>query len=213
MSLDEYLWHQAHAGKTTTYLVTHNSDGSSTLTAVGTSLVETQANFDYVSTGNTPVDGVFHYYYYTWTGGYSSEYKCSWATLQYHDLGIGGTPGVEPELTLPEFIALGGAGRLGRSVGVGAVRQTAAKQAIRAIDPTKLHHIFGFSKHKLVPLLTEFGSREAAYDAVEGATQRLVQTRGITGVFTESVQVGAQSVVVQGTVIDGSARIGSFWIP
>jgi len=90
----------------------------------------------------------------------------------------------------------------------------AARAAPKAIDPNKLHHIFGQAKHKLGPLLEKFGgSQEAAFRAVESATQTAARNQGLTGVFKTTVEVGGQNVVVKGTVIDGTARIGSFWIP
>ena len=89
-----------------------------------------------------------------------------------------------------------------------------APQVAKAIDPNKLHHIFGQAKHKLGPLLEKFGgSQEGAFRAVEGATQTAVKNQGLTGVFKTTVEVGGQNVGVKGTVIDSTAHIGSFWIP
>lgn len=39
------------------------------------------------------------------------------------------------------------------------------------VDPNKLHHIFGKPQHDLDDLVTEFGSREAAFEAIRNATQ------------------------------------------
>ena len=90
----------------------------------------------------------------------------------------------------------------------------AAPQASKALDPNKLHHIFGQAKHKLGPLLDKFGgSQEGAFRAVEAATQTAAKNQGLTGVFKTTVEVGGQNVVVKGTVIDSTAHIGSFWIP
>jgi hypothetical protein len=97
------------------------------------------------------------------------------------------------------------------------VPQVAARgagQATKAIDPNKLRHIFGQAKHKLGPLLAKFGgSQEAAFKAVESATQAAARNQGLSGIFTTTVEVGGQNVVVKGRVIDGTAHIGSFWIP
>jgi hypothetical protein len=82
------------------------------------------------------------------------------------------------------------------------------------IDPNKLHHIFGNEEHKLGILLDKFGgSQEAAFRAVESATQSAVRSKGLSGVFTTTVEVAGQNVRVRGRVIDGVARVGSFWIP
>jgi RHS repeat-associated protein len=89
-----------------------------------------------------------------------------------------------------------------------------AGQAAKAIDPNKLYHIFGKAEHKLGPLLQRFGgSQEATFRAVEDATQATVKSRGLSGVFTTTVEVAGQSVTVRGNVIEGVTRIGSFWIP
>jgi hypothetical protein len=89
-----------------------------------------------------------------------------------------------------------------------------APNVATVIDPNKLHHIFGQAKHKLGPLLEKFGgSQEATFRAVENATQKAVGPQGLQDVFETTVKLGDQTVGVSGRVIDGTARIGSFWIP
>jgi RHS repeat-associated protein len=81
------------------------------------------------------------------------------------------------------------------------------------VDPNKLHHIFDKASHNLGPLLNRFGgSQEAAFRAVERATQAAAQSQALSGVFTTTVQVAGQNIVVRGAVIDGAAHVGSFWL-
>jgi RHS repeat-associated protein len=86
MSLDQYLWSSAHAGVKTTYMATYNADGSTTLTAVGTSLVATQANLDYISTGNYTEEGVTYFHYFVAT--YESDATGSTCHLTAYSLGV-----------------------------------------------------------------------------------------------------------------------------
>jgi RHS repeat-associated protein len=87
-----------------------------------------------------------------------------------------------------------------------------AESAPNAIDPNKLNHIFGKATHNLGPLLEEFGgSQQAAFNAVQSAAQ--AAAGGLKGVFEIVVSVGGKLVTVRGRIIDGIARIGSFWIP
>lgn len=105
----------------------------------------------------------------------------------------------------PEGAALaGGSVKLG--AGIFGIAKTAA-------NANKLNHIFGQARHNLGPLAQKFGSQQAAFTAVESAIQAKVAKEGLTGVFRTSVSVGGQSVEVQGKVIDGVARIGTFYIP
>jgi RHS repeat-associated protein len=127
MSLDEYLWGSAHAGVTTTYKVTHNPDGSSTLTPVGTAVGATQANESYVSTGNYTVEGVTHYYYTTYA--YENTLQGTNVTLVYHDLGVS-EPGLNFLSTTPvEGFFLAGGGKLLSALGRALFRATARDAA------------------------------------------------------------------------------------
>jgi len=78
-----------------------------------------------------------------------------------------------------------------------------------AVDMNKLNHLFDQARHNLGPLVAQFGSREAAFEALQTATQAAVRSRGITGVFETTVNVGDVNVVVRGNMIDGVARIGT----
>lgn len=78
-----------------------------------------------------------------------------------------------------------------------------------AANANKLNHIFGKAAHNLQALVSEFGSQEAAYNALRQATQAAVSQQGLTGVFEISVKVGSQTVTVRGTVVNGVAEIGT----
>jgi hypothetical protein len=94
--------------------------------------------------------------------------------------------------------------------GVGA---KGAQQAAAAIDPNKLHHIFGKAGHNLGPLVQEIGSQEATVSAVEAAAQVAVASQGLAGIFETTVNIAGQNVVVRGNVMEGVARVGTFFIP
>ena len=82
-----------------------------------------------------------------------------------------------------------------------------------ACSPNKLHHLFGNARHGLGGLVNSLGSRVAAYNALQSATQAAVASQGLTGVFETSVVVAGQSVTVRGIVIGGAAIIGTAFIP
>jgi hypothetical protein len=83
--------------------------------------------------------------------------------------------------------------------------------AVIGVAANKLHHIFGKAEHKLGPLVAKFGSQEAAFNAVQSATQADVTRRGLSGVFETTVSVAGHNVVVRGKVIDDVPRIGTFF--
>ena len=82
-----------------------------------------------------------------------------------------------------------------------------------AAQTNKIKHIFGKSEHKLDELVTEFGSQEKAFKAMQDATQATVKSNDLRGVFETTVRVGSQDVVVRGKVIDGVAKIGTAFRP
>ena len=86
--------------------------------------------------------------------------------------------------------------------------------ATTVLDTNRIHHIFGQARHNLDPLVARFGgSREAAYTAVESATQTVVRSQRLSGVFETAVRVADFNVVVRGRVMDNVARISTFFIP
>lgn len=62
-------------------------------------------------------------------------------------------------------------------------------------------------------LVAAFGSEEAAFGAIEAATQAEVDAQGLAGVYRTTVDVGGFQVTVRGVVMDGVARIGTAFIP
>ncbi len=78
----------------------------------------------------------------------------------------------------------------------------------------KLHHIFDNPHHKLGDLVNEFGGQEKAYGAVKSEFSK------IAGNFSADelkagiqVTVGDFTITVRGSIVDGDARIGTFFIP
>ena len=92
---------------------------------------------------------------------------------------------------------------------------TAVEEAALGVteNANKFHHIFGNAAHNLSSLVGKLGSQEAAFGAVQKAMGEHVATKGITGVFTESITVAGENLTVRGAVVNGATRIGSFWVP
>ena len=78
-------------------------------------------------------------------------------------------------------------------------------------DPNKLNHIFGNPGHNLDPVVQQFGSQTAAYDAIEQAVANNLGTG--TGTYTTVVNVGGKSVTVSGAYVNGVPKIGTAFIP
>jgi RHS repeat-associated protein len=97
----------------------------------------------------------------------------------------------------------------------------AARGAQAAVHPAlklpgaanTINHIFGKSAHNLEGLVTQLGSREAAYTALYDATNAVVRAQGTTGLFQSAVDVAGQTVTVRGNVIDGVLRISTAFVP
>ena len=85
----------------------------------------------------------------------------------------------------------------------------APRGGARAVDPNKLHHIFGQARHNLDDVVKAAGSREAAFDALQKGAQSAVDAGKLTGRFETVVNVGGFDVTVRGAVVDGVARIGT----
>jgi uncharacterized membrane protein YbaN (DUF454 family) len=96
-----------------------------------------------------------------------------------------------------------------------AVRAASAARAAdqAALDfatrSSKLDHMF-VAKHKFDPLVQQFGSREAVVQQMLSALKGLTP---VSGLFEETVIVGAQKVTVRGMVIDGIVKIGTAFTP
>jgi hypothetical protein len=50
------------------------------------------------------------------------------------------------------------------------------------VDANKLHHIFDNPRHELDGLVSEFGSQEAAFEAIRNATQEAIKRENISGI-------------------------------
>jgi RHS repeat-associated protein len=74
----------------------------------------------------------------------------------------------------------------------------------------RINHVFQ-AKHKLDVLVQQFGGKQGAYEAIASAAERAVA--GTAGPFQTTVQVGGQSVVVRGAVIDGIVKISTAFGP
>ena len=93
--------------------------------------------------------------------------------------------------------------------GMGGLAKGAGEVESAIGNAHKLEHIFGNAEHNLESLVSEFGSREAAGNAIQQATEAAVRQQGLTGVFETSVKVGSQSITVRGAVVDGAVKIGT----
>ena len=102
---------------------------------------------------------------------------------------------------------------LGVGMAVTPVKLAATAGEAVAVDANKLVHIFGNARQDLGPLTLIFGSQEVVFAAVQSAAQSAVRSQSLSGVFETTVNVAGQNVVVRGKVIDGVARIGTFFIP
>ncbi|MGH9680190.1 MAG: hypothetical protein ACRD4Y_09575, partial [Candidatus Acidiferrales bacterium] len=78
-----------------------------------------------------------------------------------------------------------------------------------ATDANKLNHIFGNSQHGLDGIVKGLGSQQAAFNALQQATEAAVEKQGLTGVFETTVQVAGETVTVRGNVIGGIVKIGT----
>lgn len=88
-------------------------------------------------------------------------------------------------------------------------KRSLATKGLGKIDPNKVSHVFGQSKHNLDGVVKTFGSPEKAFVALQKATQTVVKNQGINGVFETAVKVGGETVTVRGNVIDGVVKIGT----
>jgi hypothetical protein len=89
-----------------------------------------------------------------------------------------------------------------------------ADDAGDVIDPNKLDHIFGQARHNLNPVVNAYGNREAAYNAVYSEFSR-VAGNYTNAQLNRGIQVSVRgfNITVRGTIVDGVARIGTFFIP
>ncbi len=78
------------------------------------------------------------------------------------------------------------------------------------VDANKLHHIFEKQGRDLESLISDFGSQEAAFEAIENATREVVRTEEISGKYQIQITVGHHKLTVRGNVMpDGTVKIGT----
>jgi hypothetical protein len=78
----------------------------------------------------------------------------------------------------------------------------------------KIQHIFGKSEHNMEFLVQQFGTKEAAYEALERATREQLLGKGfVDGQYKEIVSVGGKDVTVAGRVMSGTVKIGTAYVP
>jgi hypothetical protein len=80
-----------------------------------------------------------------------------------------------------------------------------------APNSNDLNHIFNNPEHNLDPLVQQYGSQEATYQAVQQTL--LQQLSGGNGTYTTVVNVGGYDVTVTGAYVNGQPRIGTIYIP
>lgn len=87
-----------------------------------------------------------------------------------------------------------------------------------ACNPNQLRHIFGAAKHLLDGLVSQFGSEEAAFNAVQAAANEelaagrlVVGPNGILPSAGNVLNVDGQLIQLSGgRLVDGSVNISSF---
>ncbi len=82
------------------------------------------------------------------------------------------------------------------------------------IDPNKLNHIFNNPEHNLGGLEQAFGSQEAAFEAVQNAFSKVANNFPADALKEGiAVTVNGFTIIVKGVIVNGVARIGTFFNP
>ncbi|MGH6836361.1 MAG: hypothetical protein ACREC9_12635 [Methylocella sp.] len=78
------------------------------------------------------------------------------------------------------------------------------------VDANKLHHIFDNPEHPFGDFVSQYGSEEAAFRAIEDATRKALQEQHITGKYRIEIEVGGRRLIVKGNVLeDGTVKFGT----
>ena len=79
-------------------------------------------------------------------------------------------------------------------------------------NPSKIVHIFGQTRHNLMPLVSKLGNNE---NVVRSTLQSLVASNKLptAGIFEQTVKVGGYNVTVRGIVQNGIPKIATMFIP
>ena len=84
-------------------------------------------------------------------------------------------------------------------------------------DPNRRNHIFGEPRHNLAVLIRQYGSAEAAGQAIVDAINAAFESGNLTvddhGLYKQVFDVCGNSVTVSGRIIDGVVRVATAWIP
>jgi len=84
------------------------------------------------------------------------------------------------------------------------------------VDRNRLIHIFGNPRHNLGPLVKQFGSEEAAFQAMQDAVDAALTAGKIAidglGVYSQVFDVEGNVVTMAGVIIGNEARIGTAWM-
>jgi hypothetical protein len=79
-----------------------------------------------------------------------------------------------------------------------------------ALRADKLEHIFGNPNHNLQPIVQEFGSQEAGMEQI---VRNVGGPLPESGPFEIAQDIGGQTVMIRGAVVDGIVRIGTTFTP
>ena len=78
------------------------------------------------------------------------------------------------------------------------------------VDANKLHHIFDNPDHSFGDFVSQFGSQEEAFRAIENATRAAIKEQKITGRYEIQIEIAGHKLGVAGNVMpDGSIKIGT----
>jgi hypothetical protein len=83
-------------------------------------------------------------------------------------------------------------------------------------NPNKLHHIFAKRGHNLGPLVQQYGSREAAAQAVQEVVDLALHAGKLIpnaqDVFETTLDIGGHSVTVRFVILQGAVELGTAFI-
>ncbi len=78
------------------------------------------------------------------------------------------------------------------------------------VDANKLYHIFDNPDHSFGDFLSQYGSQEEAFRAIEDATRNAIEEQNITGEYKMQIEIGGYKLGVAGNVMpDGTIKIGT----
>ncbi|MGH2628036.1 MAG: RHS repeat-associated core domain-containing protein, partial [Anaerolineales bacterium] len=105
--------------------------------------------------------------------------------------------------------------RVAAAEGAVLARSVVTRETLsHALQANKLSHIFGNAEHGLGALVGRFGSEAAVTREVVGALGRAgtisVDSKGL---FSVLIKVGDQLVRVEGALVNGVVKIGTFYVP